>query len=289
MTRSLFHSRSALSIVAHLALASGLVLGCGGDGNGTVDAGRDAGGGDAAVNNPPNPDGLGPARLVLGSPGTATAAASYVLLAKTGVTNVTGTLITGGDVGVSPEVAASITGFGETLDISGTFATSPSLASPARLYASNHTEPTPTNLTAAVLGMEAAYSDGATRTGPDFLNLSDGNLGGLTLAPGLYHWGSTVTVPQNVTISGAATDVWIFQITNELDVSSDVQIILAGNAQASNIFWVVADEVTIHAGAHFEGILLAQTGVTLQTGASMNGRIYAQSLIALDDNAITAP
>ena len=63
----------------------------------------------------------------------------------------------------------------------------------------------------------------------------------------------------------------------------------AGGAQAKNIFWQVAGTVTLGANAHFEGIILCKTGITLQTNATMNGRAFAQSLIAIDNNAITAP
>jgi len=66
-------------------------------------------------------------------------------------------------------------------------------------------------------------------------------------------------------------------------------MVLAGGAQARNIFWVVSGQATIHAGAHFEGVILSQTGITLQTLASLHGRAYAQTLIAIDDNAVTAP
>ena len=66
-------------------------------------------------------------------------------------------------------------------------------------------------------------------------------------------------------------------------------VILSGGAQAKNIFWQVAGQVTIHANAHFEGIILSQTAITLQTNATLHGRALAQSLVALDNNAITAP
>jgi hypothetical protein len=66
-------------------------------------------------------------------------------------------------------------------------------------------------------------------------------------------------------------------------------VILSGGAQAKNIFWQVAGRVTIHANAHFEGIIFAKTGITLQTSASLHGRALAQSLVAIDNNAITAP
>ena len=98
-----------------------------------------------------------------------------------------------------------------------------------------------------------------------------------------------VTIPTDVTIAGGASDVWIFQISNDLDLSSAKNVTLSGGAQAKNIFWQVAGNVTIHANAHFEGIILSQTAITLQTYASMRGRALAQSLVAIDNNAITAP
>ncbi|HXI59884.1 MAG TPA: ice-binding family protein, partial [Polyangia bacterium] len=73
------------------------------------------------------------------------------------------------------------------------------------------------------------------------------------------------------------------------DLSAAKKVTLAGGAQARNVFWQVAGQVTIHANAHFEGNILCQTAITLQTTASMKGRALAQTLIALDDNAITAP
>ncbi|MGZ3407790.1 MAG: ice-binding family protein, partial [Polyangia bacterium] len=114
-------------------------------------------------------------------------------------------------------------------------------------------------------------------------------LGGLTLAPGLYTWGNTVTIPTDVTIAGGANDVWIFQISNDLDLSNATKIILSGGAQAKNIFWQVAGKVTIEPNAQFQGVILCKTAITLQTNASMTGRALAQTLVALDNNAITAP
>jgi len=212
-----------------------------------------------------------------------------VLLAKTAITTVTGSSITGGNLGVSPAPASSITGFSLTADSTHVFSTSPSVVAPAKVFASNYAVPTPANLTTAVLAMQAAYTDAAGRTNPDFLNLGSGNIAGHTLAPGLYRWGTGVTIPDDVTISGSASDVWIFQISNDVDLSSAKQVKLSGGAQAKNIFWQVAGQVTIHADAHFEGIILSQTAITLQTTATMHGRALAQSMIAIDNNAVTAP
>jgi hypothetical protein len=254
-----------------------------------LDAGGDAMVGDGAPNNPPNPNGVGPAPVNLGSSTSLSAAGSYVLMAKTGITNVTGSSISGGNLGLSPAAATFITGFALSVDSTNTFATSASVVSPGKVFASDYTAPTPANLTSAVLAMQTAYTDAAGRTNPDFVNMGSGNLGGLTLAPGLYKWGTGVTVPTDVTLSGGANDVWIFQISNDVDVSAAKNVLLAGGAQARNVFWQVAGEVTIHATAHFEGIILSQTAITLQTTASMHGRALAQSLIALDNNAVTAP
>ncbi|HUQ07065.1 MAG TPA: ice-binding family protein [Kofleriaceae bacterium] len=241
------------------------------------------------MNNPPNPVGLGPAPVVLGAPSDLAGAASYVILAKTGITNVTGSTITGGHLGLSPAAASFITGFGMAADASNVYATSPSVVAPGKLYAADYASPTPSNLTTAVLAMEAAYVDAAGRTNEDFLNLQSGNIGGQTLVPGLYKWGTGVTIPADVTIAGGANDVWIFQIANDLDLSAAKRVNLTGGAQAKNVYWQVAGEVTLHADSHFEGVILSKTGITMQTTATLTGRALAQTLVAIDNNAITAP
>ncbi|MCU1280330.1 MAG: hypothetical protein JWM53_3876 [bacterium] len=244
---------------------------------------------DMTVYNPQNPAGAGPAAVALGSTTDVGAAGSYVLLAKTGITNVTGSSITGGNLGLSPAAASFITGFGLMADSTNVFATSSAVVAPGKIYAADYATPSPTNLTTAVLSMQTAYTDAAGRSPPDHLDLSSGNLGGLTLAPGLYTWGTGVTIPSDVTISGGANDVWIFQISNDLDISSAKNVVLSGGAQAKNIFWQVAGQVTIHANAHFEGVILSQTSITIQTTATLHGRALAQTLVAIDNNAITAP
>lgn len=241
------------------------------------------------MNNPPNPAGLGPAPVELGSPTDPAAAGNYVILAKTGITNVTGSTIVGGDLGVSPAAASFITGFSLVAHSTNVYSTSSAVTAPGKIFASNYAAPTPSNLTTSVLAMQAAYRDAASRTNPDALNLRSGNLGAQTLAPGLYKWGTAVTIPENVTLAGGADDVWILQISNDLDVSAAKRVLLSGGAQARNVFWQVAGRVTIHAQAHFEGVILCQTGITLQTNATLHGRALAQTLVAIDDNAITAP
>jgi hypothetical protein len=276
-----FSSRRILRLAALCLVAAAC-----GDGGDSGDGGDDM---PDAMNNPPNPAGLGPAPVEMGASTDLAAAGSYVLLAKTGLTNVTGSSITGGNLGLSPAAATFITGFAMTADSTNVFSTSASLVPPGKIYASNYAAPTPTNLTTAILSMQTAYTDAAGRTNPDFLNLSSGNIGGQTLVPGLYKWGTGVTIPTDVTIAGGSTDVWIFQISNNLDLSAAKKVILSGGAQAKNIYWQVAGSVTLHATSHFEGVILSKTGITLQTTATLHGRALAQSLIALDNNAVTAP
>ena len=243
-------------------------------------------GSDSASANQRNPNGAGPAPVSLGSAGALGAAGSYAILAKTGISNVTGSTVTG-DLGLSPAAASFITGFSLVADSTNVFSSSSSVV--GKVYAANYAVPSPSNLTTAIGSMETAYTDAAGRSTPDFLELGTGNIGGLTLAPGLYKWTSTVTIPTNVTIAGGANDVWIFQTSGDLSIAAAKNVTLSGGAQAKNIFWQVAGHATLGATSHFEGIILSKTAITLQTGASMNGRALAQSQVALDNNAITQP
>ncbi|MHB9119172.1 MAG: ice-binding family protein [Burkholderiales bacterium] len=210
---------------------------------------------------------------------------NFAILAKTAVSTVPQSAITG-DVGVSPAATSFLTGFSLTM-VGTTSATSTQVT--GNLYGADMTPPTSSNLTTAVSDMETAYTDAAGRTTPDYVNLGSGNIGGLTLASGLYTWGSSVTIPANVTISGGPNDVWIFQISGDLIMSAAKSITLSGGAQAKNIFWQVAGQATLGAGAHFEGNILSQTAISLQTGATMNGRALAQTQVALDQATITKP
>jgi hypothetical protein len=212
------------------------------------------------------------------------AAINYVVLAKTAITNSPTSVITG-DAGISPAAELYMTGFDLTDDIG--FATSSQVS--GRMYAADMDAPTPLNLTTAVENMNTAYNNTEGISSPDFVELNEGSIGGITLSPGVYKWTNTVLLPSNLTISGGANDVWVMQISGNLTVSSDVAIILSGGAQAKNIFWQVAGEVTIGTGANFEGIILSKTGITLATGAVLNGRALAQTAVILDKNVVTQP
>lgn len=208
---------------------------------------------------------------------------NFVVLAKSGIST-TGTTSIVGNIGVSPIDHSAITGFSLILDSSGEFATS-SLVD-GKVYAADYASPTPTILTTAVSDMETAYTDAAGRT-PDYTELYAGDLTGQTLTNGVYKWGTNVLISAGgVTISGSPTDVWIFEIAQDLTVANGAIINLIGGAQASNIFWQVAGQVTLGTTSDFSGIILCQTQIAMQTGATFDGRALSQTAITLDSNSV---
>lgn len=212
-------------------------------------------------------------------------AGSFVILAKTGVSTVPTSVVTG-DVGLSPAAASYITGFGLTADASNVYATSPQIT--GKVYAADYAAPSPSNMTTAVSDMELAFTDAAARAA-DVTELGAGNIGGMTLAPGVYKWGTGLLIPTSVTLNGNATDVWIFQVAQDLTLSSATNVTLSGGAQAKNVFWQVAGSVELGTTSHLEGIVLSQTAITLLTGASIKGRMLAQTAVAIDGSTVVQP
>jgi hypothetical protein len=214
-------------------------------------------------------------------------AVNFVILSKTGVST-TGTTTVVGDIGVSPIAATGITGFGLIADPSNTFSRS-SLVSD-KIYAADYTSPTPAKMTTAISDMETAFTDAAGRKLPNFTELGTGDISGKTLLPGLYKWSTDVLITNaGVTIAGGPNDVWIFQIAGNLDLNNSAKIKLVGGAQAKNIFWQVSGKATLGTAADFSGIILGQTLVSLNTGATICGRALAQTAVTLIANTITAP
>ena len=210
-------------------------------------------------------------------------AGDFVLLAATGIST-TGTTSIVGDIGVSPIDSTAITGFGLILDASGTFSTSSLIT--GKVYAADYTAPTPTKMTSAISDMSTAYNN-ANGLAACVTELGDGNIGGLTLAPGVYKWGTDLTIPTDVTLNGGATDVWVFQIAGKLDLASAAKVKLTGGALAKNVYFVVADTTTLGTTSVFNGNILDKTNIALNTGATLNGRALAQTAVTLDANPVT--
>jgi hypothetical protein len=212
-------------------------------------------------------------------------AGDFAILSKTGISTVPNSAVTG-NLGVSPAAASYITGFSLIADSTNVFSTSTQVT--GKVYAADYEPPTPSNLTTAVGDVELAFTAAAARA-PDVTELGAGDIGGMTLIAGVYKWGTGVLIPTSVTLNGSGTDVWIFQVAQSLTVGSGAKISLTGGALPKNVFWQVAGLVNIGTTAHFEGVVLTQKSVTLNTGASLNGRLLAQTAVGLSGNTVVEP
>jgi Ice-binding-like len=213
------------------------------------------------------------ARVDLGGAG------HFVILSKSGITDVPASVVTG-NIGTSPITGAAdllscaeVTGRVYSVDAAG--------PAPCSIKA-------PSKLTNAIGDMQTAYKDAAGRSAT-ITELGAGNIGGLTLAPGVYSWSTDVTVPTDVSLKGGSHAMWIFQISKNLIVSNGKAVVLRGHAQAQNVFWQVAGKVVLGTTSHVEGIVLSKTLIAMKTGASINGRLLAQTAVTLQKNSVTAP
>lgn len=208
----------------------------------------------------------------------------FTILSKSGIST-TGATSVVGNMGVSPIDSTAITGFGLTMDPSNVFSTS-SLVT-GKVLAADYVARSARMLNRAVRAMEVAYTDAAGRTLPDYTELGAGNIGGMTLVPGLYKWGTGVLIPSNgVTLSGNASDVWIFQIAQNLDVADAAVVTLSGGALAERVFWQVAGQTTLGTTSDFSGIILCQTAIVLNTGATLHGKAMSQTAVTLDSGTV---
>jgi hypothetical protein len=221
-------------------------------------------------------------------------AGKYAILAMTGISTVPATVITG-DIAVSPVKAAAITGFSLIADATTAFSTSTQIVGKA--YASDYAVPIPATLITAVGDMQNAYNDAEGRTSIDDakIDLGAGLLGikfgvaSAPLTPGVYTFGTGVSIAGDIHFAGSASDIFIIKIEGTMIQAAAKKVILSGGALAQNIFWQVKGAVTVGAGSHMEGIILGKTAVTFITGSTLNGRIFSQTVCALQMATITQP
>jgi hypothetical protein len=191
-------------------------------------------------------------------------AATFGVLAATTVTSAGVTTING-DLGVSP--GTTLAGF---FTVTGTL----HLGDPAAAQAQ--------------LDLTTAYNDAAGRT-VGAVTVA-GNLGGQTLAAGLYKSTSSLEISSGdltLDAQGDANAVWVFQMVSSFTTTSGRQVILSGGARAANIFWQVGSSATLGTTSVFKGNILALTSITLLTGATLEGRALARTgAVALDANII---
>jgi hypothetical protein len=213
-------------------------------------------------------------------------AATYTILAKSGISNVPDSRITG-NIAVSPIAATAITGFDLSLATDEQSSTSSQVLGGGKAFAACYGGATAASLTVAVGDMEIAYADAAGRANNNAtrINVGQGAIGGLTLTPGVYTFQVSVSIGTGTKVTfdadGDSDAVFIIQTTGNLWQAAGTGVILARGAQAKNIFWQVAGNVLVSANANLAGVLLVKTGVAFMTESFLDGRILAQTACTL--------
>ncbi|KKR37772.1 MAG: hypothetical protein UW46_C0006G0039 [Candidatus Yanofskybacteria bacterium GW2011_GWF1_44_227] len=195
------------------------------------------------------------------------AAGNFAVLGSSTITNI-GSTVVNGDLGLNP--GASVTGFPPGV-VNGTQHITDGVAAQAQI------------------DLVTAYNLASTQAGAVIIS---GDLGGLTLTPGVYNSATSIGLTGGLTLDGQGNQnaVFIFQIGSTLTTASGSTINLINGAQACNVFWQVGSSATLGTNSSFSGTILAFASVTATTGASINGRVLARNgAVTLDTSPITRP
>jgi len=209
-------------------------------------------------------------------------AGDFGILAGTAISSTGFSEIHNMDVGLSPGVHSSITGFPPAIVVNGVIIASDDIGAAAILTQAKQ------DLTDAYL-----FAEGATAPAPATVA---GDQGGKTLAPGIYKSTSTLLIQSGdltLDAQGDANATWIFQIASDFTTVGGAggNVILTGGAQAKNVFWQVGSSATIGNGTSFKGNILALTSITMNTTATIDGRLLARNgaVVLSGTNIINKP
>jgi len=213
----------------------------------------------------------GPATVNLGT------ARDFVILGGLGVSIGANGSVTG-NIGLDA-ASISLVGFDAVMDSSNAYSTSTLVS--GKLYAADYAGSTPAILATAYADKTAASSDIASRLAADGTDIGAGVLDGQVLPPGLYVWNGALSITNDITLSGGPDDVWIFKMDGGLTVGIGKTVHVTGGANPKNIFWYATGAASFGANAGFEGILFSDSAIITGVGATVNGRLYAQTTVTL--------
>lgn len=202
-------------------------------------------------------------------------AADYAVLAGSTVTSINATTVNG-DVGVW--AGTDVTGFAGIVP-----------GGPGIVNGMIHAGDAAAQI--AQGDLTTAFNDAAGRTLAP-VDVANADLGGRTLAPGLYKSSGTLAITGNLTLDarGNKNAVWIFQIASSLNTASGSQVILSGRANAANVYWQVGSSATLGTTTVFKGTIMADQSISLATGVTLDGRALARiGAVTMDSNTITIP
>lgn len=203
--------------------------------------------------------------------------ARFAVLAASEITSVPTAAIKG-DVGLSPAARSKIAGL--TLpEVTGS------------ILAADDGGATAVLLTQAQNDLTTAYNDAAGRS-LGAVDVANADLGGRTLAPGLYKSTGTLNITGNLTLDaqGDANGIYIFQVASTLTAAAGSQVILAGGTKSENVFWQVGTSAAMGTTSAFKGTIMADQSISFATGAKLDGRALVRiGAVTLDSTTITLP
>ncbi len=257
-------------------LLAAIVAGCGGSSGGGAPPSTVTTGGTACT---------GASCVNLGTAG------NYAILANTAIDTTAAASVITGNIATGPGVTSTaITGFALNLPAASAYSTSVQVSQ--KVYAFNYAPPTPTEVNTASLDMGAAYTAaaGMAPAGGGLITACPGNgaLAGLTITPGVYNCAVALSIASGaVTLDGAG--VYVIRTTQGFAQAAATNVTLINGALPQNVFWQIAGATTIGAGAHFEGVILDQTAISVGSSATIIGRLLAQTAVTLNQTTVTQP